>query len=66
MSQEQTILECLGRGETLTVKKALDEHGIYALSQRCGSLYRKGYPILRERVTLPNGKRIATYRLERV
>lgn len=48
-SQCYQILLYLQRGGRLTVAKALDELGVYALSQRCGDLRRKyGWPVRSE------------------
>lgn len=48
-SQCYQILLYLKRGGRLTVAKALDELGVYALSQRCGELRRKyGWPVQSE------------------
>lgn len=33
------------QGERLTVGKALNEYGVYALSQRVGELKKDGWPI---------------------
>jgi hypothetical protein len=63
MSQSDMILNHLRSGGTLTVLEALNLFGCYALSQRCGELAKK-YPIKREFVDLPNGKRIKRYSME--
>lgn len=63
MKQKEQILEHLRRGHSLTVAEALSQYGIYALSQRVGSLKREGHPITAEMVELPNGKRVARYSL---
>ena len=40
------LLMALQQGARLTVAKALNEHGVYALSQRMGDLRREyGWPI---------------------
>lgn len=62
-NQERVILAHLRGGRPLTVGDALTKYGIYALSQRIGDLKREGYPITSEMVKLPNGKRVAQYRL---
>jgi len=63
MNQLETLRQAFERGERLTVAEALSKYGIYALSQRCGELIRDDYPIVSEPITLPNGKRVAQYRL---
>lgn len=40
------LLAAMKRGERLTVARALNEYGVYALSQRCGELRDEyGWPI---------------------
>lgn len=63
MTQCDRILEHLAAGGTLTVAEALTRFGCYALSQRCTDLRRDGVPIVSEMVKLPNGKRVARYKL---
>jgi hypothetical protein len=40
------LLRAFQRGERLSVKVALDQYGVYALSQRVGELRRMGWPIV--------------------
>ncbi len=63
MTQSEMIYQHLSSGGTLTVAEALTQFGCYALSQRCTEMMRSGVPIEREMVKLPNGKRIARYRM---
>jgi hypothetical protein len=63
--QQALVLAYLETGRTLTVGEALEQLGVYALSQRCGELRRLGWPIQSEMVTTSTGKRIARYSLER-
>lgn len=63
MTQLESLKAAFNRGESLTVAEALTRFGIYALSQRCGELQRMGYPIVSERVSLPNGKSVCRYSL---
>ena len=52
------------RHEKLTVLTALDKYRCYALSQRCGELEREfGWPVKREWLDLPSGKRVRVYSL---
>jgi hypothetical protein len=45
-SQCYRLLIALQAGARLTVKLALEQHGVYALSQRCGELRREyGWPV---------------------
>jgi hypothetical protein len=45
-SQCYELLVAMQRGDRLTVKVALEQHGVYALSQRVGDLKRKyGWPV---------------------
>ena len=61
MTQLDILKAAFDRGEELSVAEALTRYGVYALSQRVGELDRSGYAVEHERVTLPNGKRIARY-----
>ncbi len=61
MSQVETLMEAFDRGEKLTVLTALQKYNIYALSQRCGEIYKLGYPLHTESVKTPTGKWIAQY-----
>jgi biotin operon repressor len=63
MTQCSQILQALQSGERLTVATALSRFGVYALSQRVGELKRQGFSIDTQMIELPNGKRIAEYRL---
>ena len=61
LTQLEMIAQAFDRGEKLTVLTALQRYGIYALSQRCGELYKQGYPLRTESVKTPTGKWIAEY-----
>ena len=61
--QLDTLLEAFERGERLTVCTALNDYGIYALSQRVGELRRQGYPIHGRTITTANGKHVSEYAL---
>jgi hypothetical protein len=61
MSQVEQLAQAFDAGERLTVATALAKYGIYALSQRCGELWRSGYPVESQTVALPNGKRVSEY-----
>ena len=63
MNQSDEILRYLRDNNTLTVLEAIQRFGVYALSQRVGDLKREGHNIESEIIKLPNGKRIARYRL---
>jgi hypothetical protein len=63
MTQNDILIMAFKDGQTLTVAKALTEYGIYALSQRCGELKRKGFPIKTQRIKTASGKMIASYSL---
>lgn len=63
-SQAQMILAHLERGQSLTVAEALSKYGIYALSQRCSELKRKGFKI--KSIMVKSGdKHYAQYTLEK-
>ena len=63
MSQAQTLLAALKRGEKLTVLTALKRYQTFALSQRMGDLVRAGHRIKSQMVRIKSGKRIAQYSL---
>jgi hypothetical protein len=44
-TQNYQLLMAMKAGARLTVAKALTEHHVYALSQRCGELREMGWPI---------------------
>ena len=61
MTQLDTLRAAFDRGERLTVATALQQYGIYALSQRCGQLARAGYPLASQSIPLPSRKRVKEY-----
>ena len=69
MTQYDLILGWFEKHEYLTVKVALNELDIYALSQRVGELNKKLAPfyleIKSELIKLPSGKHCARYSLIR-
>jgi hypothetical protein len=63
-SQCYELLMAMHSGARLTVKVALERHGVYALSQRCGELRRKyGWPVVSRMVEISPGVRVAEYSL---
>lgn len=64
MSQNEQILAALRRGP-LTPLEALERFGCFRLAARCHDLRLQGHAISVERAELPNGKRVARYRLAR-
>lgn len=60
MTQNETLLAALHRGERLTVKLALDRYGVYALSQRIGEI-RKANRVESRMVRTLSGARVAEY-----
>lgn len=61
MTQIEQLADAFDRGEALTVAVALSKYGIYALSQRCGELWRMGYPVESRTITTPTGKHVSEY-----
>jgi hypothetical protein len=55
------LLRALQRGERLTVKTALDQYGVYALSQRMGELKRTGWPIQSASKKTEGGATVSVY-----
>jgi len=65
-TQTYEILMYLQSGKRLTVLKALNELGVYALSQRCGDLkYKYGWPIQSVMKKVNSRTTVAEYFLER-
>ena len=60
-AQAHTLLMAFYRGERLTVLTAIQQYGVYALSQRCGELKRLGWPIKSELIETQTGKHVACY-----
>lgn len=55
-------MDAFDRGERLTVASALSSYGIYALSQRCGELWKKcGYPVDSVTIETASGKHVSEY-----
>ena len=50
------------KGGSLTVAEAIRAFGVYALSQRCGDLRKKGKPVVSAWETTPDGAKIKRYR----
>jgi hypothetical protein len=63
-TQNYRLLMAMQNGERLTVAAALNEYGVFALSQRCGELKRMGWPIRSRMVDTAGGARVAEYWLE--
>ena len=60
-SQTYRLLLAMRNGQRLTVAKALNEHGCYALSQRCTDLRRMGWPIQSRTLKMPSGAHVSEY-----
>lgn len=63
MSQTADILAALRAGHALTPMDALDQFGCFRLAARIKEIRAEGHSILAEPVDLPNGKRVARYRM---
>lgn len=64
--QCRLLLSQLESGKRLTPLISAFEFGVMALSQRMGELDRAGYPIKREWVKLPSGKKVMGYSMGKV
>lgn len=62
MTQTETLLAALKRGEQLTPLDALSRYGVMALSQRLTKRIRAGDPIEVTMVKVGPRKRVAQYR----
>ena len=60
-SQNERIRAWLEGGNTLTALEALNLFDCMRLPSRINDLRKIGVPITTERITLPNGKRVAKY-----
>ena len=63
MTQNAAILAWLASGHTLTPLEALERFQTLRLGARAYDLRAEGYDVRSEMITLPNGKRVARYRL---
>ncbi len=61
MTQTEQVHRYLSSGKPLTVASAMSKLGVYALSQRCGELRRKGIPVQSAFVKTRSGKTIKRY-----
>ena len=61
MTQLEILADALDKGERLTVAEALTKYGIYALSQRCGDLFKIGYPVESVTIETSTGKHVSEY-----
>lgn len=62
-SQTDRILEWMLAGHTITPLEALEKFQTMRLGARIADIKAKGYLVYSERVTLPNGKKVAQYHL---
>jgi len=63
-SQTYRLLLAMRNGQRLTVAKALNEHGCYALSQRCTDLRRMGWPVLSRTIKVGRRSWVSEYYME--
>jgi hypothetical protein len=66
MNQRDILLQALRNGERLTVMSAMNDYGVYALSQRIGDIIRAGHKVEKGWHETPNGKRVRVYWMEGV
>ncbi len=62
-SQSDAILKHLQSGKHLTPLEALQRFGCMRLGARIWDLKKEGHDISSQLVELPNGKRVASYRM---
>ena len=62
-SQCNQIAQWLHEGKTITQMEALKLCGCFRLASRIHDLRVRGENIIREMITLPNGKRVAQYKM---
>jgi hypothetical protein len=63
-SQKLAILDYLKAGNRITPLEALDKFRCMRLGGRVYDLKKDGFEIEREMVTVPSGKRVASYKLK--
>jgi hypothetical protein len=63
-TQNYRLLMAMQCGARLTVAKALNEYGVFALSQRMGELRRMGWPVRSRMIETQGGARVAEYWME--
>lgn len=62
-SQAEKILDYMLSGKAITPIEALDLFGCFRLGARIADIKAKGYLVYSDRITLPNGKKVAQYHL---
>lgn len=62
MTMQDKLLELL-KAQWVTPIDALDKAQCFSLSQRAGQFARAGHKVEKQRVDLPNGKRVMSYRV---
>ena len=66
MTQNESVLAHLKRGEALTPLTAFQLYGTLALHSRAAELRKRGHIINCKIITMPNGKRVGSYSLEQI
>lgn len=59
-TQEYALLHAFKLGKRFTVLTAIQELGIFALSQRCGALKRMGWPVMSRTIAV-GSKHVSEY-----
>ena len=62
-TQREAILAHLISGLTITQAQAYELYGCFRLSERIREIKKMGYGVSSTMIELPNGKRVAEYRL---
>jgi hypothetical protein len=65
-NQRDILLQALRNGERLTVMSAMNDYGVYALSQRIGDIIRAGHKVEKGWYETVTGKRVRVYWMEGV
>lgn len=63
-SQNAKIAAWMLKGKSITALEALEMFGCFRLASRIHDLRTQGYDITVEKITLPNGKLVASYRID--
>lgn len=65
MSQNNSILEYLKQGNSITALEALKSFQCMRLASRVNDIKNMGYEVISSMIEIPSGKKVASYRLKR-
>lgn len=65
MSQNNSILEYLKQGNSITALEALKSFQCMRLASRIGDIKNMGHEVISNMIEIPSGKKVACYRLKK-